>query len=89
VTDAQVLEIAVGAIQIAGKLAAPVLLVSLGIGVVVSLVQTVTQMQEQTLSFVPKLVGVALLLVLAGNWMIRELVTWVTQLWTEIPGMLE
>jgi flagellar biosynthesis protein FliQ len=84
-TDAQVLQIIGGALGIATKLAAPILLVTLFIGVFVSIIQTVTQIQEQTLTFVPKLVGVALIVVFGGNLMIRELVTWVTQLWGLIP----
>jgi flagellar biosynthesis protein FliQ len=86
-SDALVLEIATGALVIAAKLAAPILLMALGVGVVVSIMQTITQIQEQTLSFVPKLAGVALIIVVAGAWMIRELVSWVTQLWGAIPGM--
>jgi flagellar biosynthetic protein FliQ len=87
VSDATVLEIAVGALEIAAKLAMPALVLTLVIGVVISMVQTITQVQEATLTFVPKLLGVALLLVVGGNWMIRELVNWVTALWTSIPTM--
>ena len=87
-SDAQVLQIVSGALLIATKLAAPILLVSLALGVFISLLQTVTQVQEMTLTFVPKLVGVALIVVLAGSWMIRELVTWVTQLWSSIPSLV-
>jgi flagellar biosynthetic protein FliQ len=87
VSDAQVLQIAIGAMTIAAKLAAPVLVLTLVIGVVVSLLQTITQVQEATLTFVPKLIGVALLVVVAGNWMLRELTSWVTALWTAIPTM--
>lgn len=86
-SDAQVLQIVVGALTVATKLAAPILVVSLAIGVIVSLIQTVTQVQEMTLTFVPKLIGVALIVMFGGSWMIRELVTWVTQLWTSIPSM--
>jgi flagellar biosynthesis protein FliQ len=86
-TDAQVLHIISGALVIATKLAAPVLIVTLVIGVVVSIVQTVTQIQEQTLTFVPKLIGVAIIVVFGGSMMIRELVTWVTQLWGLIPSV--
>jgi flagellar biosynthesis protein FliQ len=86
-TDAQVLHIITGALVLATKLAAPVLIVTLVIGVVVSVIQTVTQIQEQTLTFVPKLVGVALIVVFGGSMMIRELVTWVTQLWQTIPSV--
>lgn len=87
-TDAQVLQIVGGALTIATKLAAPILLATLAIGVVVSVLQTVTQIQEQTLTFVPKLIGVALIVVFGGSLMIRELVTWVTQLWGLIPSVV-
>jgi flagellar biosynthetic protein FliQ len=85
VTDADVLQIAASALQIATKLAAPALAATLVIGTIISVVQTVTQIQEQTLTFVPKLIGVALVLLFGGHWMIRELVGWVTQLWGSIP----
>lgn len=86
--DAQVLQIVSGALVVATKLAAPILFVSLAVGVIVSLLQTITQVQEMTLTFVPKLIGVALIVLFAGSWMIRELVTWVTQLWTSIPTLI-
>lgn len=86
-SDTQILEIVAGALLIALKLAGPVLVMTLVVGVVVSLLQTITQIQEQTLTFVPKLVGVALVLLLGGNWMLRELVTWVTELWRTIPTL--
>lgn len=87
-TDVQVIEILQGAIGIATKLAAPILATSLALGVVVSVVQTVTQIQEMSLTFVPKLIGVAVVLVVFGSWMIRELVNWVTTLWQSIPTMV-
>lgn len=86
--DVEVLRIALGAMEVAAKLAAPALLLTLAIGVVISLVQTITQVQEMTLTFVPKLLAVGLLVVLGGNWMLRELVTWVTALWRDIPGLI-
>ncbi len=87
-TDAQVLDIITGALRIAMILAGPVLVVALGLGVTISLIQTVTQIQEQTLTFVPKLIGVGLIAVLLGSWMIRETVNWVTALWSQIPSMV-
>lgn len=87
-TDAQVLQIVSGALVVATKLAAPILLVSLVVGVFISLIQTVTQVQEMTLTFVPKLIGVALIVMVGGSWMIRELVSWVTQLWSSIPAIV-
>jgi flagellar biosynthetic protein FliQ len=87
-SDVQVLEILQGAISIGTKLAAPILIASLVIGVVISIVQTVTQIQEMSLTFVPKLIGVAVIVMVAGSWMIRELVGWVTMLWQSIPTMV-
>ena len=84
-TDSQVLDIANDAMVLAGKLAGPMLLTALVVGVVVSLLQTVTQIQEMTLSFVPKAVGLALVLVIGGHWMLRETVNFTEQLWTSIP----
>lgn len=86
-TDTQVLEIVAGALHIAMVLAGPILVVTLVMGVAISLIQTVTQIQELTLTFVPKLVGVAVIVLLLGSWMIRELLNWVTQLWGQIPSM--
>lgn len=86
--DAQVIEIVTQMLGVATRLAAPILLVSLVIGVVISILQTITQIQEMTLTFVPKLIGVAAILVFGGSWMLRELVGWVTALWRSIPTML-
>lgn len=87
-SDAQVLEIVIDGLTVATKLAAPVLIVTLVIGVAVSIVQTVTQIQEQSLSFVPKLIGAAGVLVLGGHWMLQEVVSWVTRLWASIPELV-
>lgn len=86
-TDTEVLRIASDAIVIATKLAAPVLLVALVIGVMVSLFQAITQVQEMALSFVPKLIGAAAVILVGGHWMLGELVTWVQTLWGSIPEM--
>lgn len=86
-SDAQVLELLLGAFTVAAKIAGPLLVAALLIGVAVSLLQTITQIQEMTLSFVPKLVVAAAIILLAGNWMIREIVGWVTLLWSGIPSM--
>ena len=86
--DAQVMTILVEALSVAMKLAAPVLLVTLVIGVVVSIIQTVTQIQEQSLTFVPKLIGAAVVLVVGGHWMLQEVTSWVARLWTSIPTVV-
>lgn len=61
--------------------AAPVLLVSLAIGLIVSIFQTVTSIQEQTLTFVPKLLGIFLTLMFLGNWMMSSIVEFAQELW--------
>lgn len=63
------------------KTAAPPLLVSLAIGLVVSIFQTVTSIQEQTLTFVPKVVGIFLTLMLLGHWILNNLINYMTELW--------
>jgi len=83
-----VLDIGLDALIMAGKLCAPVLITALVIGFTVSLVQSITQIQEVTLSFVPKAVGVAVALLIAGHWMISELVTFTNGLFERIPTLL-
>jgi flagellar biosynthetic protein FliQ len=67
---------------------APALVASLVVGLGVGLLQAVTQVQEQTLSFVPKLVAVAVVLVLSGGWMSAELVRFTSELWSSIPALV-
>ncbi len=67
---------------------APVLLVSLAVGLTVGLLQAVTQVQEQTLSFVPKLVAVALTLAVGGGWIGGELVRFTERLWNALPTLV-
>ena len=87
-TDAAVIEIALNAIMTTAKLSAPILVVSLAIGLGISILQSVTQIQEVTLTFVPKLVGVGVVILAAGNWMLREIVAFTTQLFTQLPSLL-
>ena len=65
-----------------------ILVTALVVGFTISLVQSVTQIQEVTLSFVPKAIAVALALVIAGHWMISEMVTFTQQLFDRIPTLL-
>ncbi len=62
--------------------ALPVLLVSMAIGLIVSIFQTVTSIQEQTLTFVPKLIGIFLTIMFLGGWMMNNMVEYATGLWT-------
>lgn len=63
------------------KTSAPLLLVSLVIGLIVSIFQTVTSIQEQTLTFVPKMVGMFVGLMLIGHWMLNEMTFYMEELW--------
>lgn len=83
-----ILQLAAGAMVTGAKLAAPIVLVSMGVGLVVSLFQSVTQIQEATLTFVPKLVAVGLVLAIAGHWMIGVFTTYVHQLFAMVPQLL-
>ena len=87
--DTSIVQIAVQTMIICAKLCAPILLVSLGIGMAVSLVQSVTQIQEASLSFVPKLVGVGIVLVLGGHWMLGELVGFTVRLFEMVPDLIQ
>ena len=87
-TDTTVTQIAIQSILLATKLAGPILLVSLLIGLGVGLVQSATQIQEQTLTFVPKLVGIALVIVLAGNWMLGQVVSFTQNLFDMVPSLI-
>jgi flagellar biosynthetic protein FliQ len=66
----------------------PALVASLAVGLGLGVLQAVTQVQEQTLTFVPKLVAVAAVLALLGGWMTGELVRFTTELWTSIPRLV-
>ena len=87
-SQADILHIASQAIMITVKLGAPMLIVSLAIGVAVSLVQAVTSIQEATVTFVPKLVGVAAVMILAGGWMLDQLASYTRTLFMSIPNLV-
>ncbi|AVR98144.1 MULTISPECIES: flagellar biosynthesis protein FliQ [Telluria group] len=76
------------AMEITLMVAAPLLLVALVIGLIVSIFQAATQINEQTLSFIPKLVGVFVALVVAGPWMISVMTDYMREIFSGIPGMV-
>ena len=71
--NSQVLDILRSGIMVALKLSAPVLLLSMGIGILISIVQAATQIHEQTLTFVPKLLIIVAVFLLAGSWMMQTM----------------
>ena len=80
--------LATQAMTLAMEVGGPLLLVGLAVGLVVSLFQAVTQIQEQTLSFIPKIVGVGLVIVVLGPWMLNQLVSYTQNLYGSIPGLV-
>jgi flagellar biosynthesis protein FliQ len=84
----QVLTLGSEAMQTTLMVAAPVLGTALVIGLVVSIFQAATQINEQTLSFIPKLVGVMAILLLAGHWMLMTLVDYMHHIFTMIPQLV-
>jgi flagellar biosynthetic protein FliQ len=83
-----VLNVGQHALYVMMLLAAPLLLSALAIGLFVGMFQAATQINEMTLSFIPKLVVLALALLLAGPWMLHTLIDFTTRLFHQIPGML-
>ncbi|MFB0935841.1 MAG: flagellar biosynthesis protein FliQ [Propionivibrio sp.] len=76
------------AIEVALLLSAPLLLSALVIGLIISIFQAATQINEATLSFIPKLVGIFLILILAGPWMLQMIVDYIRQLFERIPQLI-
>ena len=87
-TDSAVLEIALQTMIVALKLTAPILIPALVVGFGISLVQSITQIQEFTLAFVPKLIAVGISLLVCGNWMLHTLIDFTNDLFEMIPGLL-
>lgn len=83
-----VLNIGLQALILAAKLCAPILVTALVVGFAISLLQSVTQVQEVTLSFVPKAIAVGVALLVAGHWMIQETISFTQDLFARIPSLL-
>ncbi len=83
-----VINLAMQAMQLALKVGGPILAVGLVIGLLISIFQAVTQIQEQTLSFIPKIIGLAVVIVVAGPWMLGQLITYTEELYSSIPRLV-
>jgi flagellar biosynthesis protein FliQ len=83
-----VVNLVMQAMTLAFTIAMPLLGVALVLGLAVSVVQAVTQIQEQTLSFIPKIIGMAVVLVVAGPWMLDEVITYTQELYSSIPSLV-
>jgi flagellar biosynthetic protein FliQ len=76
------------ALELTIMVSAPLLVTALGIGLLISIFQAATQINEMTLSFIPKLIGMVLVLIVSGPWMIGLMVDYIRRLFTSIPGMV-
>ena len=83
-----VISLAMQAMSLALKVALPLLLAGLVVGLIVSIFQAVTQIQEMTLAFIPKILAIAVVLIVAGPWMLGQIVSYTSQLYGGIPGMV-
>lgn len=83
----QVMDLAYQGMRVALFLAGPLLLTTLATGLLISLFQAATQVNEMTLTFIPKILAVFVVLVLAGPWQLQVIVTFTRKLFTEIPLM--
>ena len=87
-TPETVLNIGRHALEMTIMLAAPLLLVALAVGLLVGLFQAATQINEMTLSFIPKLIAMAAVVLLAGPWMLRQMISYTRELIQSIPGFI-
>lgn len=83
-----VVSLATQAMKLSIEIAGPMMLAGLVVGLVVSIFQAVTSIQEQSLTFIPKVVALAVLLVILGPWMLGQLVTYAQNLYTSIPSLI-
>lgn len=81
-TTGDVMEVAVQAIWIVLKCSAPMLIVSLIVGLIISIFQTVTSIQEQTLTFVPKMLSIFLTLIICGDWILTNILSFIQDLYS-------
>jgi flagellar biosynthesis protein FliQ len=87
-TPTTVIEIGRGAMEVALLVSAPLFIAALATGLIISIFQAATQINETTLSFVPKLIAIFITLILAGPWMITVMTDYIRRLYEAIPSMI-
>lgn len=85
--QSQIIEVGSRAIWVALELSLPILVASLAVGMLVSIIQAVTQLQEPTLTFIPKILAVIAVMVFAGPWMMNKLLAFTIDLWSGISSV--
>ena len=88
-TEQQVLDITREAVFLVIKCSAPLLLISLIVGLVISIFQTVTSIQEQTLTFVPKILAIFIGIMLLGSWIANSITTYMADLWSRFSEFVK
>jgi flagellar biosynthetic protein FliQ len=88
VDPSAIIDIGVRGLTVGAELAAPILITALVIGFAISVFQSITQIQETSLSFVPKLIGVSIALIICGQWMISVMTSFTTDLMHQIPSLI-
>ena len=83
-----VIQLVVGAVELALKIGLPLLLIGLAVGLVISVFQAITQIQEQTLTFIPKILATVAVLVIGAPWMLDQLLAYTANLWGGIPQFI-
>jgi flagellar biosynthetic protein FliQ len=89
VTPESVMTMGSRAMEVTLMVGAPLLLAALGVGLVVSIFQAATQISEPTLSFIPKLIGIFVMLLVAGPWMLSVMIDYTRQIFASLPGLLD
>jgi flagellar biosynthesis protein FliQ len=87
-TEAFVITFATNAIMIALTILTPFLLVSLVIGSIISLIQAATQVNEATLTFVPKIIGMVAVIIVLGGWMLQQIITYTADIFKSLPSII-
>jgi flagellar biosynthetic protein FliQ len=88
-TESYVLSLAQNAVTVMLILAGPILLISLIVGSLISLVQAATQINEVTLTFIPKMIAIGLVLALLGSWMLQRLLVFTSNIFTSLPNFVK
>ena len=87
-TEDTVIQLVVEAVELALKVGLPLLLIGLAVGLVISVFQAITQIQEQTLTFIPKILATVAVLIIGGPWMLDQLLQYTAELWMSIPDFV-
>ena len=87
-SESEVMKLITDAMWVATRIGAPILLTAIVVGVGIGLLQSVTQIQEPTISFVPKFAAIGLVIVISGPWMLQEIVSYTRALFLSLPSLI-